>query len=417
MQVRADRHRAGFNAPPMVMRHPHRRVAAAVVILVAGALALSACGSSTAASKGSSVQSASGSTPASSDTRTVVISITSAGCSPAQARYASGPLTFNVSNKDATGVSELELLSGERILGEKENLPPGFSGSFALSLDPGAYTVYCPGATSEHAALTVTGTPVSSAATDVGALLKQGTVTYSQYITTQAGLLVAAVQPLDTALHGTDLAAAQTAYKKARPYYERIEPVAESFTSGSDNLDSDIDARAGDVPAAQWEGFHRIEKGLFQDHSLVGLATYGDGLLANVTKLKALTNGLTYQPAELANGAVDLLDEVAKSKITGEEERYSHIDLLDFQANVEGAEQAFANLQPGLVKIDATFSNTVSSAFTALDTLLDKYRTSTDASGFVLYGTLTAADKTALSQSVQAVAQPLSQVASKVVGS
>src|SRR6202012_2894759 len=108
--------------------------------------------------------------------------------------------------------------------------------------------------------------------------------------------------------------------------------------------------------------------GLFADNSLSGLGTYGDGLLANVKKLQTLTTGLTYQPAELANGAVDLLDEVAKSKITGEEERYSHIDLLDFQANVEGSEQAFANLQPGLEKIDATFSDTVRTAFAPPDT-------------------------------------------------
>jgi iron uptake system component EfeO len=405
----------------MVMRAHRTRVNLVAVLSAAVAAALAA-GALTACSSGSSSASSSagattaGSAGKAADPRTVVVSITSGGCAPAQTSYSSGPLTFSVSNKDATAVSEVELLSGERILGEKENLPPGFSGTFALSLDPGDYTLYCPGASTEHAALKITGTALASATTDVAALLKQGTVTYGQYVSRQAGLLVAAVEPLATALHGSDLLTAQSAYKKARAYYERIEPVAESFTSGTDNLDNDIDARVDDVPAAQWEGFHRIEKGLFADSSLAGLATYGDGLLANVKKLQTLTAGLTYQPAELANGAVDLLDEVAKSKITGEEERYSHIDLDDFQANVEGAEQAFANLQPGLEKIDATFASTVSNAFASLDTLLDKYRSSTDASGFVLYPTLTAADKTALSQAVQAVAEPLSQVASKVVG-
>ena len=43
------------------------------------------------------------------------------------------------------------------------------------------------------------------------------------------------------------------------------------------------------------------------------------------------------QPAQVANGSVDLLGEVAKSKVTGEEERYSHTDLGDFEANVDGA--------------------------------------------------------------------------------
>ncbi len=157
--------------------------------------------------------------------------------------------------------------------------------------------------------------------------------------------------------------------------------------------------------------------GLFQDNSLTGLAAYGDGLVANVQKLQTLTTGLKYQPAELANGAVDLLDEVSKTKITGEEERYSHIDMLDFAANVEGAEQAFASLQPGLAKIDASLATEVATNFTALDTLLDKYRSTTDASGYVLYGSITDADRTALSQALQAVAEPLSTVAGKVVGS
>ncbi len=168
------------------------------------------------------------------------------------------------------------------------------------------------------------------------------------------------------------------------------------------------------MPAAQWEGFHRIEQGLFQTKSLTGLASYGDGLVANVTKLQSLTNGLTYKPFELANGAQDLLDEVASSKITGEEERYSHIDLLDFQANDEGAEQAFAALQPAPQKIDPALTNQIAGAFTALNTRVDTYRTGSNPSGFVLYTALTNADKQQLAAEVKAVQEPLSQVASKV---
>ena len=53
------------------------------------------------------------------------------------------------------------------------------------------------------------------------------------------------------ALRKGDLTAAQVAYAKARPFYERIEPVAESFTQGTVALDPAIDAREGDVPAAK----------------------------------------------------------------------------------------------------------------------------------------------------------------------
>jgi iron uptake system component EfeO len=392
-------------------RTPARTFSAAAIAVLAVA-SLAAC-SSSSKSSGSGGSSAA----AAVDPHTVTVSITADGCKADQASYASGGLTFKVSNKDATAVSEIELLNGERILGEKENLPPGFSGSFSLSLDPGDYTLYCPGATTERSALKVTGTATSAASTDTSVLLKQGTVDYGAYVNRQVGLLVDAVTPLAQALKGTDLAAAQTAYMKARVYYERIEPVAESFTTGTDDLDGDIDARADDVPAAQLTGFHRIEYGLFDQKSLTGLADFGDGLITNVKKLQTLTATLTYQPAELANGAVELLDEVSQSKITGEEERYSHIDMLDFQGNVEGAEQAFACLQPGLVKIDAALSDQVSSGFKALDTALDKYRTTSNASGFVYFAALTDADKTALSQALQAVSEPLSKVAGKVVGS
>ncbi|HEY1737521.1 MAG TPA: EfeM/EfeO family lipoprotein, partial [Acidimicrobiia bacterium] len=171
---------------------------------------------------------------------------------------------------------------------------------------------------------------------------------------------------------------------------------------------------AGDVPAAQWEGFHRIEQGLFQDKSLAGLAPFGAGLVTNVEKLQSLTHGLTYKPFELGNGAQDLLDEVASSKITGEEERYSHIDLLDFQANDEGAQQAFADLQPALTKIDPGLTQSITTAFTSLNQLVDSYRTGANASGFELYTQLTTADKQKLAAAVKAVQEPLSQVASKV---
>jgi iron uptake system component EfeO len=283
-----------------------------------------------------------------------------------------------------------------------------------VSVAAGDYSLYCPGTTQEKTPVKVTGASAAAADSTSAALLAQGTKEYAQYVNTQVGYLVETTQALATALKGTDLAAAQTAYKKARPYYEKIEPVAESFTQGKNDLDANIDARAGDVPASQWTGFHPIEKGLFQAKSLKGLGTLGDGLVTNVKKLQTLTAGLSYQPFELANGAQELLDEVSSSKITGEEERYSHIDLLDFQGNNEGAEQAFADLQPGLAKIDPTLAGTISDNFAALNTLLDKYHSSTDPSGYVLYGELTAADKRAFAAAVKAVQEPLSRVAAKV---
>jgi iron uptake system component EfeO len=387
-------------------RRPWRRTAAAGVLALTAVLA--ACSSSS--KSGSSTT-----TPATTDPHVATVSITAKdGCVPDKSSFPAGALTVKVANKDAAAVSEVELLSGERIVGEKENLPPGFDGSFAVNLDGGKYTLYCPGAATERTTFTVTGTAASNTSSDVQALLAQGTKGYASYVNTQVGYLVSTTEALTSALQGTDLAAAQAAYMKARPYYEKIEPVAESFTVGKNDLDANIDAREGDVPAAQWTGFHPIEKGLFQAKSLDGLAPLGAGLVTNVKKLQHLTTGLTYKPFELANGAGELLDEVASSKITGEEERYSHIDLLDFQGNDEGAEQAFASLQPALAKIDPALATQVTTQFDALNTLVDSYRTDTNPSGFKLYSELTTADKRALAAAVKAAQEPLSKVASKV---
>ncbi|HEX2903125.1 MAG TPA: iron uptake system protein EfeO, partial [Jatrophihabitans sp.] len=349
---------------------------------------------------------------AAGDPHTARITITNDRCVADRDSYDAGAITFAVSNVGATGITEFELLSGERIVGEKENLPPGFSGTFSLNLEPGTYQMYCPGAVTARVPLTITGTATSTPASDTRSLLDRGTAGYGTYVERQIGQLLAATRLLATTLRGTDLAAAQAAYAHARPYYERIEPVAESFAG----LDPTIDMRADAAPASQLTGFHRIEYGLFGQRRLAGLATVGDSLVANVHKLQALTAGLAFQPAELANGAVELLDEVSRSKITGEEERYSHLDLLDFQANVEGSQQAYANLQPGLQRIDPALTSTIAGAFEHVDQLLDRYRDTSDLSGFVRFSALTAPDKTALAQAVQSVAEPLSRVASKVVG-
>jgi len=342
------------------------------------------------------------------------VTITAAkGCAVDQSTFAAGGVTFKITNKDATAVTEVELLSGEQIIGEKENVAAGLSGQFAVSVDAGTYTLYCPGANPERSTITVTG-KAAAVDTSLAALLSQATSEYKVYVDRQVGYLLAAVKTLNTALRGTDLAGAQKAYKLARPFYEKIEPVAETFVSNKQDLDADIDAREGDVPAEHWYGFHRIEKGLFAEHSLAGLTGYGAKLVTDVTTLQAKTAELTYKAPDLANGAQELLDEVASSKITGEEERYSHIDILDMANNVEGSEQAFADLAPALKLIDPSLTTTITTAFTSLTTLLNHYRSSSDASGYVLYSTLNDADRRALAAAVKSVQEPLSQVASKV---
>jgi iron uptake system component EfeO len=372
---------------------------------VATALAVAACGGSSSGGGDA--------TPSGEEGHAIVTISEAKGCELSATTFPAGPLTFDITNKDANAVTEVELEKDGRIVGEKENLPAGFSGHFTVKVDGGTYEVVCPGADPDSVEVTITG----SAAVSTGStadLLEQGATEYAEYVNEQVAELVEATETLAEAIESGNLSDAQTAYYKARPFYEKIEPVAESFAAGKTNLDADIDAREGDVPDAKWRGFHRLEKGLFADESVAGLSTYATGLVANVKKLQNLTKDLTFQPFEIANGAQELLDEVAASKITGEEERYSRIDLVDIDSNTEGAEQAFLTLRAGLDKINKQLSSTIAERFEQLEELIESYRTDENTSGFVFYDDLTKADTHKLAAAVKAVQEPLSQVASKV---
>lgn len=365
--------------------------------LVAAALLLVACGSDD-----SSDSAAGGST------KQVEVKLTDAGCEPAQMKLDAGRVEFKVTNAGTGRVSEFEVLSGARILGEKENLVAGLSGSFTVNLKPGQYSLACPGGkTAATGVLTVGGDAAAAAGSD-DPLLTSATASYASYVTTQAKALTAKTEAFVAAVKAGDVEKAKSLFAETRAPYETIEPVAESFGT----LDPEIDARVNDVEkGTPWTGFHKIEQGLWVKKSTKGLEPIADKLLADVKKLEQKTTGLKYQPEELANGANGLLDEVSASKITGEEDRYSHTDLSDFAANVEGSEAAFGLLAPALKKTDATLATTIASRFDAVNAELDSLKTGDT---WPTYDTIDAAERKKLSQLVDALAEPLSKVASKL---
>jgi iron uptake system component EfeO len=346
--------------------------------------------------------------------KVVAVTLTNNGCRADQSTEAAGPLTFKVTNSGATVPTEVELLQGDVIMGEKENLTPGLSGTFSLNLPSGSYTLYCPDAKTEKWPFTVTGTAaatrLSPAVVDD---LKNATGGYQQYVIAEVAKLGPATTAFTDAVRAGDVAKAKTLFAPARYYYEEVEPVAESFG----DLDADIDARINDVDdPSQWSGFHRIEKALWSDDSTKGMTPYANTLDIDVAKLKSLVATATYQPAQLANGATDLLNEVASSKITGEEDRYSHTDLSDFEANLGGAQKAYSLLEPALTVVDAALATTVTARFAAVTASLQPFHGDYAGTSYVDYSTVNTSQRRVLTQAVDALAEPLSEVAAKVSG-
>jgi iron uptake system component EfeO len=239
------------------------------------------------------------------------------------------------------------------------------------------------------------------------ALLDEAVATYDAYVEQETGDFVVATEEFLEPVEAGDVEAAKELYPAARVHFERIEPVAGAFG----DLDPDIDGREGDIPPEDWGGYHRIEKALWIDESTEGLEKTIKELRNDVANLNDIAIKAEFDPAEIAQGSVDLLAEVSASKITGEEERYSHTDLWDFEANVAGAEAGFEALEPALVEVDPELVEEIETEFEAMYALLDEYR---EGDGFVLYDTLSEEQTQELAQQIDTLGEPLSQVPSAV---
>jgi iron uptake system component EfeO len=415
---------------------PSARIRRGLGLLAAAAVAasLAGCGSdddSSPSSASGSDPSAGATTEAASDSGAGEVSVTMANdggsdtCTLDKDSVAAGPITFTVTNESATGVTEVELLSDQKILGEKENLAPGLDPvSFTVTLGGGDYQIYCPGADPETVDLTVTGEAATEPVGDIQQALQDGATEYATYVDDQVASMVAGAQALQAAVDSGDLAASQDAYAKGRIFYERIESDVEGFvldgfepTDNQGNLDYLIDMRASNLdPEVGWHGFHAVERDLFGRQAISdSTKQLAAELTDNVTKLSELAKTLQYKPEDLANGAAGLLEEVQANKISGEEEEFSHIDLVDFAGNVEGAEQSFAYLKPGLEQIDGALTDTIAQRFDAVTAMLDTYRDANELGGYQRYtAELKKTDANTLSQTVQALQDSLSRLAEKV---
>ena len=109
------------------------------------------------------------------------------------------------------------------------------------------------------------------------------------------------------------------------------------------------------------------------------------------------------------------MEEVASSKITGEEEAFSHTDLQDFQANLEGAQVAYGVVRDIAAKKGSSGTDVVKkldAEFATVAATLARYRSG---DGFVSYTELSTAQVKELSDQVNALSEPLSRLTSTIV--
>ena len=377
-------------------------VAAATALLAGLALAGCTAKDSSTAGGGSETSGA----PAAA--KEVTVNASDDACELSATEGSTGANTFIVTNT-GNKVTEFYVYGeGERVMGEVENISPGLNRKLIVQLaEPGTYQTACkPGMVGDGIRndFKVTGDTVQI---DTEGKFKEAADNYKRYVNSQTDALIPATQLFVDAVKRGDVEAAKAQFPIARTYYERIEPVAESFPN---DLDPRIDLREADLePGQKWTGFHALEKQLWVTGLQPDANALADQLMADV---KELDNGVkapdwTIDSTQIAGGAQGLLDEVASSKISGEEDIFSHTDLWDFNANVQGSQTAVASVRPILDERNADLGKRVDQRFADVEALLMKLRAG---DGFVLYDKVTEPQRQELSRAIDALSKEVSQV-------
>jgi len=341
---------------------------------------------------------------------TIAVSSTDDACDVGATELPAGTHRFEVANAGSKVTEFYVYGEGDRVMAEVENVAPGLSRELLTELPAGEYEAVCkPGMVGDGIRQKLTVTGEAANISEEESLAQAGT-DYQRYVQSQSAALLEQTTAFVTAVKAGDIPGAKALYPVARTYWERIEPVAESFG----DLDPLIDAREGDQePGQDFTGFHRIEKALWEAGDVSDMGPYADQLLTNVQEIVTRANDVTLEPLQLANGAKALLDEIATGKITGEEDRYSHTDLWDFAANLDGSKAAVQALRPYLEESDPDLVAEIDERFAATEAELGTHRSG---DGWVLYDQLDQAQLRALSDSITALTESTSLVAAVVAG-
>ncbi|MCX4092955.1 iron uptake system protein EfeO [Nocardia sp. alder85J] len=367
----------------------------------------------------------------------IAVTSTDSECHLSAATASTGQVVFNVTNNGSKVTEFYMYAKNNRVLGEVENIGPGVTGKLVVDVsDPGEYDTACkPGMVGNgiRQGLTVSGS--QKAKSDVPADVEQANARYLDYVRGQLDGLVAQTTTFVAAVKSGDLNAARNQFGLTRTFYERVEPVAESFA----DLDPAIDMRWDDTEDGKqpFTGFHRIERFLWppaparvgdkgdditksdldntKTDTKDAISAEADTLLKNVTALRdeVKKSEFTFEHQSFVKGPQALVDEIARTKVGGEEDRYSHTDLWDFAANIDGSETLIADLQPMISAKNPTLMDKITSQFQAVRDGINQYR---QGDGYLAYTAVTAPQRKDLSDKIDALSASLSQVPDLVLG-
>ncbi|MDZ4304380.1 MAG: iron uptake system protein EfeO [Pseudomonas sp.] len=337
----------------------------------------------------------------------IAVIIHAHACEPNALSVPAGRASFRIINRSDRAV-EWEILDGVLVVEERENIAPGLSQVINANLLPGDYAITCGLLSNPRGTLHVTPTAES----DAQAKAKPSMVAFigplsefRVYLSSQGGALIKAVSALEQAIATGDLAQAQALYLPAREAYQRLAPAAQRLAE----LDNAINARADYFEKREqdpaFSGFHRLEYGLFEQHTLGDLTPIAQRLLVDVTTLKQQLLAQSLPPEQLVSVLVRNLNSLADVRAaSGEEERYSHLDLNGFAANLTVTRKVVDLMRPLLTKSAADLLPGIDSAINAFAAQLDDLQVD---GHYRSYNRVTAAQRQLIADKAKALAAAL----------
>lgn len=378
-------------------------------LAIATLLALTACQPPAADKPAEPAQPASGATSGATAAAggAVQVAINDTACEPMELTVPSGQVEFQIQNNSSRKL-EWEILNGVMVVDERENIAPGLRDKMTVTLLPGEYAMTCGLLNNPRGKLVVTDSGFKQAGGEADlAKLAEPLAAYKKYVQAEAVELVSKTEAFVAAIKAGKQDEAKAMFADVRTHYERIEPIAELFNE----LDPAIDAREDDFKQGpkdpEFTGFHRLEYALWVEKSVTDVGAIADRLQDDVRKLKAEIDVLNFPPSKVVGGAAVLIEEVAGSKISGEEDRYSHTDLSDFQANMDGAQKIVDLFRPQIAEKNQALLDKVDANLKQVNEVLAKYR---NGKGFQTYDKLSDADHKALQAPINTLAEDLAQL-------
>ncbi|MET9359737.1 EfeM/EfeO family lipoprotein [Streptomyces sp. NPDC006632] len=364
--------RAGARRPAVVVA-----VVALAALVAGGVRALGPLGD------GSDAKSPAAKKPAS-------VEVSAGACGRGWSGGTAGPQVFALRNTSTTA-AEVYLTDPATgaVHGEVEGLAPGTTREMRVVLGGGAYAFRC----LPDDADAVTGPTVKVAGAPAGGGpavvpitqhdLIPVALSYQGWITARSVELDDLTDELKRAVDGGDLDAARAAWLPAHLVYERMGAAYDAF-GDADGAINGADPAPADAGAARgFEGFHRVEYGLWHGESAASLRGPADRLSRAVHALRASWPRERLDPAQLGLRAHEILEVTDRSELTGRGDYGSGTSLATARANLDGTRELITLLRPLLTGRYPDLPR--------LDAWLDRTRRTLD--GFASDGTWTPLDR------------------------